>query len=422
MEKDNCELLFEYLRSILYDQQIHALDVKELDEPYQKLGKGLAFLQQAVEEMLAYTEDLSRGNLSGAYPSRDNFLCVNLKNLHANLNHLTWQAKQVASGDYSQHVSYLGEFSEAFNTMTAQLKERETQLKEEAQKVQKRAQVIEEYNDLLVEMTRRRKEWIVVVDAQNRDIVYCNKRKDEKRIDPEFCEKCRHRLSFRNDILNWQDSEQYKVWEAGDEEQGYYRITTFHIEWRGQNAYAHIVVDITDEKQAANRLNSKAYMDPGTGIHNRLFFDEYMESVLEEGREVTLCYLDLDLYHYFIGRDDQSVNETVMMSRIDQQLKVTKIIMDSVDLSTVKSRKLERYMERFLSIILAVSSIHLLMIGDSLALKKRRAMWRYLEKKDPALYHRMRLSVGGMTYLPSKFGNQLSLAGYRVAKKIVKFQ
>lgn len=298
MEKDNCELLFEYLRSILYDQQIHALDVKELDEPYQKLGKGLAFLQQAVEEMLAYTEDLSRGNLSGAYPSRDNFLCVNLKNLHANLNHLTWQAKQVASGDYSQHVSYLGEFSEAFNTMTAQLKERETQLKEEAQKVQKRAQVIEEYNDLLVEMTRRRKEWIVVVDAQNRDIVYCNKRKDEKRIDPEFCEKCRHRLSFRNDILNWQDSEQYKVWEAGDEEQGYYRITTFHIEWRGQNAYAHIVVDITDEKQAANRLNSKAYMDPGTGIHNRLFFDEYMESVLEEGREVTLCYLDLDGLKY----------------------------------------------------------------------------------------------------------------------------
>lgn len=298
MEKDNCGLLFEYLRSILYDQQIRALDVKELDEPYQKLGKGLAFLQQAVEEMLAYTEDLSRGNLSGAYPSRDNFLCVNLKNLHASLNHLTWQAKQVASGDYSQHVSYLGEFSEAFNTMTAQLKEREAQLKEEALKAQKRAQVIEEYNDLLMEMTRRRNEWIVVVDEAGRDIVYCNKRKDEKRIEPEFCEKCRHRLSFRNDILNWQDSEQYKVWEAGDEEQGYYRITTFHIEWRGRNANAHIVVDITDEKRAANCLNSKAYIDPGTGIHNRLFFDEYMESVLEEGREVTLCYLDLDGLKY----------------------------------------------------------------------------------------------------------------------------
>ena len=49
MEKDNCELLFEYLRSILYDQQIHALDVKELDEPYQKLGRNGSILQRAVK-------------------------------------------------------------------------------------------------------------------------------------------------------------------------------------------------------------------------------------------------------------------------------------------------------------------------------------------------------------------------------------
>ena len=55
-------------------------------------------------------------------------------------------------------------------------------------------------------------------------------------------------------------------------------------------------------------------------------------------------------------------------------------------------------------------------------MKKRRAMWRYLEQKDPALYRRMRLSVGGFTYLPSKLGNRLSLAGYRLAKKVVKFQ
>ena len=53
--------------------------------------------------------------------------------MQANLNHLTWQAKQVAKGDYSQTVSYLGEFSEAFNTMTAQLREREKALKKEAQ-------------------------------------------------------------------------------------------------------------------------------------------------------------------------------------------------------------------------------------------------------------------------------------------------
>ena len=57
-----------------------------------------------------------------------NFLCENLKNLHANLNHLTWQAQQVTKGDYSQHVAFLGEFSTAFNEMTRQLQEREAKL------------------------------------------------------------------------------------------------------------------------------------------------------------------------------------------------------------------------------------------------------------------------------------------------------
>lgn len=294
MEKDNCELLFEYLRSILYDSQIQQLDVQSLDEPFQKLGKGLAFLQQCVEEMHTYTAELSKGNLSEECPERDNSLCVNLKNLHANLKHLTWQAKQVAAGDYSQQVSYLGEFSEAFNTMTAQLKEREALLKKEAEKMQKRAEIIEEYNELLVEVTRKRKEWILVVDAETRDVVYCNKRRDEKQVDPGFCETCEYRLSFHNKILAWQDNEQYKEWELGDEEQGFYRVTTFHIEWRGRNAYAHIVADITEDKYAAEQLNSKAYYDSITGIHNRLYFEEYMQKSIEDKKDITLCYLDID--------------------------------------------------------------------------------------------------------------------------------
>lgn len=118
MEDKNCELLFEYLRSILYDSKVKTLDIKELDEPYQKLGMGLQFLEHAVVEMKEYSEALSKGQLSASVPDRDNFLCENLKNLHANLNHLTWQAKQVAKGDYTQKYRS-GEFSDAVNTMTS---------------------------------------------------------------------------------------------------------------------------------------------------------------------------------------------------------------------------------------------------------------------------------------------------------------
>lgn len=156
-EEKNCELLFEYLRSILYDAQVQPLEPEALDAPYQKLGKGLCYLDHAVKELREYTAALSVGDLSVCYPSKDNPLCDNLKNIQANLNHLTWQAKQVAKGDYSQTVSYLGEFSKAFNTMTAQLQERENALKQEAQREKEYADLMEQeaHRDSLTGISNR---------------------------------------------------------------------------------------------------------------------------------------------------------------------------------------------------------------------------------------------------------------------------
>lgn len=88
----NCEMLFEYLRGILYDSWIEHFDVSELGEPYKDLGRGLQYLENAVKELVYYSAELSKGNLSVEFPKEYNFLCENLKNLHANLNHLTWQA------------------------------------------------------------------------------------------------------------------------------------------------------------------------------------------------------------------------------------------------------------------------------------------------------------------------------------------
>ena len=59
------------------------------------------------------------------------------------------QAKQVAKGDYSQTVSYLGEFSDAFNTMTKQLEEREARLKQEPAKEKAYAKMLNRYNQEL---------------------------------------------------------------------------------------------------------------------------------------------------------------------------------------------------------------------------------------------------------------------------------
>lgn len=289
-EEKNCELLFKYLKSILYDPEVKSIDLDSLDEPFQHLGAGLLFLEKAVKEMLHYSEELSKGNLSGPVPSKDNFLCKNLKNLNANLNHLAWQAKQVAAGDYSQHVSYLGEFSEAFNTMTSQLKERERLLKEETRKALEHGEVIRQYNDLLMELTRKRREWILVVDAETKEIVYCNKREDNVSIDP-FC--CEHRLSFREKLLNWTEKDP-RNWEADDDSGRNYQITTLSVVWRNRKSYAHVVLDVTEQEQRTRKLRLKAYQDPGTGIRNRLYFEERMKDILVSEENAILCYMDLD--------------------------------------------------------------------------------------------------------------------------------
>lgn len=138
-----------------------------------------------------------------------------------------------------------------------------------------------------------------------------------------------------------------------------------------------------------------------------------------------IYYMDLNLYHYYLGRDDQSVNEKVLMKRIDQQIRVTEMVARAVDLERVKKTypKLAAYMIRNISIMLSISSIHLLLIKTAEAERKRRDMWESIREYDPGLYRRLRYStLSGLTYLPGKFGGKLTVSGYRFARRIYRFQ
>ena len=89
-------------------------------------------------------------------------------------------------------------------------------------------------------------------------------------------------------------SERYRVWEQEEERGKCYRIISFPIEWKDRPSCIHIVMDITKEKMNARHLSDRIYQDMDTGIHNRLFLEEFMGHVLQERQDVTLCYLDLE--------------------------------------------------------------------------------------------------------------------------------
>lgn len=137
----------------------------------------------------------------------------------------------------------------------------------------------------------------------------------------------------------------------------------------------------------------------------------------------TIYYLDVDMYRYFIGREDQSVNEQIMYSRRDQQLRVTRIMIDSVDLpDAVSSERLEKYMENFLSMMMCICSIFLRMEKTEQNERDRDAIWAYLEQRNPVLYKRIRHTVLNWgSNIPTEAGRQFGLLAYRLAQKIFKF-
>ena len=95
-----------------------------------KCAEALNQLINFMEEIHQFINPLARGELSDIKWSPKNFLASPFKELHSRLCHLTWQAKQVASGDYSQRVDFMGEFSEAFNSMIVALERNERLLRE----------------------------------------------------------------------------------------------------------------------------------------------------------------------------------------------------------------------------------------------------------------------------------------------------
>ena len=78
----------------------------------------------------------------------------------------------------------------------------------------------------------------------------------------------------------------------------------------------------------------------------------------------TMYYLNVDFYRYFIGRSDQSVNESVMIRRIDQQIKVNKLMIDKYDLWKIENKKCRQYMINYLEIVTMVSTIMCIRSGS----------------------------------------------------------
>lgn len=106
-----------------------------------------------------------------------------------------------------------------------------------------------------------------------------------------------------------------------------------------------------------------------------------------------LYYLDVNFYRYFIGRDDQSVNEKVMIKRIDQQIRVNKLMVDAYINCGNTNKRLKEYMFSYLDIITTISSIMLIRANTEESLQKKKELLEYIKTQNKLVYRKLRHSL-----------------------------
>lgn len=134
----------------------------------------------------------------------------------------------------------------------------------------------------------------------------------------------------------------------------------------------------------------------------------------------TMYYMNTNFYRYFIGREDQSVNEQTMIKRIDQQIFVTKTMIGFGSPLKEKTENPKRctYELHYLAIMMSICTILAKISNTKENRKKCKELWQELKEKDLSLYRKLRYqSVATLTCLP----RVIAVPGYHLAQKIFKF-
>lgn len=189
---------------------------------------------------------------------------------------------------------------------------------------------------------------------------------------------------------------------------GWDQVGRFH---KGQYILMHSVI-----------YRTQLLIDSGLDLPRHTFYVDNLFVYVPMQYVKSIYYINVDFYHYFIGRGDQSVNESVMIQRIDQQIKVNKLMLQQVRLQSIKNTRLRQYLYNYLEIITVVSSILMIRSGTAENLAKKQELWNYIKANDPWAYYRLRRGVMGQAMnWNNPVGRAFAVTAYKISQKIFGF-
>lgn len=163
-------------------------------------------------------------------------------------------------------------------------------------------------------------------------------------------------------------------------------------------------------------------LDCGLSLPKHTFYVDNLYVYIPMQYVHKMIYLDVDFYRYFIGRDDQSVQEQVMIRRMDQQLRVNDLMFSQVDLSKVDHPRKRAYMRNYLEIITGVSTTMLSISATPEHLEQKKRLWKEAKEKYPTNYAMLRWRLMWFaSKLPGAPGRVIIKFCYKVSQKIFGF-
>jgi two-component system, sensor histidine kinase and response regulator len=120
-ERDRVDKITAAIHYLIKGAQVtHIECVGDPDDEIKQLSGKVNELIGLFHDISHAIKPLALGKLDEELKSRIRFLAP-FKQLQANLRHLTWQTQQIAQGNFNLRVDFMGDFSEAFNSMVAAL-------------------------------------------------------------------------------------------------------------------------------------------------------------------------------------------------------------------------------------------------------------------------------------------------------------
>ena len=163
----------------------------------------------------------------------------------------------------------------------------------------------------------------------------------------------------------------------------------------------------------------KAWDEP---LPRKIFYEDNLMICKNLPSVKRMYYFPKNLYRYWIGRPDQSVQEAAVTRRYTHQLLVSEKSFMACDLDNIAEPMLKKYLKHELFMLFGIAITFARLNKSDEADAKLEEMWDACKKHNLkwGRYFRHR-TVLAIPSIKGKLGRFIAISCYRIANKVVKF-